>query len=125
MADQYEVADGYNNAAGLAALTPQGATPNGLKYPETDWFGSGGAEVNGELQTELVWNDIDVTDYNTLRTQLGITDTAISNLVTIRLRTNTDTFANYNAIVVDLQTWQRTPIGRSDFRVLVKKIEAI
>lgn len=125
MADAYQVADGHGNAAGLTTLTPQGATPNGLKYPETDWYGSGSADVNGVLQTELVWTGISLSDYNTLRTQLGVTDTAISNAVTIRLVSNAGAWGNYNATVVDLQTWQRTPIGRSDFRVLVTKIEAI
>lgn len=121
----YQIADGHDNAAGLATISPQPGVPDAVKFPETDFFGDGGAEVNGFQQLELVWTALTRSQYNTLRTALGVTDTVITNDVTIRIRTNADTFANYNATVIDLQTARRSYTGWENYRVLVTKLEAI
>lgn len=122
---QYKVADGYNNAVGLALLNPQPAAPSMLKHAELAYAADGSAYPYGYLQTTLVWNTLTRTEYNTILTAFGLSLTVKANEVTVSVLKNDNTYANANAIAVLLDEEQRIPTSQyvRDVRILLNKIE--
>jgi hypothetical protein len=97
----YRIADGHNNAAGLADVTPQPAS-TGLLYPRRVVALDGTVYDDGAPY--VVWRYTDAIPpdvYSSLLTQLGLAS-AIYNLVTVRTVSNAarTTWANYNATIV-------------------------
>lgn len=98
-ASQYELAIAWNNAAGLAALSPQPANPDGIVVEAVDGTGMF-AIAQGYPYLDLEYNDALLhTGYNSLRTLGGLTDDTLSAEVTARVLKNDSTWANYNAIL--------------------------
>lgn len=119
----YEVADAWDNEAGLTPLTPQPKSPGGVQFANKTYAASGRADWDGEPFIDLVYTILEHAEYNTIRTQLGLSDTIASNDVTIRIRKNDDTFGNYNG-TVEQREGERNPLGwRVTFRV--KLVEAL
>lgn len=119
----YQIADGHDNEASFAAISPQPAS-EAVRAPELVYYGDGSAEFVGAAFVELRWSSLSRTQYTALRTQLGISDTVASNEVTIKLRLNDDTFDDYNGTLVYLRTERRMPYGWRDFSVRVKDLVA-
>lgn len=96
----YQIADNYNNAAGLVDISPQPASP-GILYPREVVAVSGVVYDDGAPYTMFVYKGVmSNTQYNSLLTQFGLTS-ARTNEVTVRLLLDDRiTYANYNAIVV-------------------------
>lgn len=98
MATDYKVAIGHNNAAGLALITPQPRSTR-LRAARVVTAINGLAYEDGALQTEFVYRVLSWTNFNALNTAFGLTS-AKSALVTLRLRKNDNTYANYNATII-------------------------
>lgn len=113
----YQIADGHDNEASFAVMTPQPAGRSGQRYPELVFYGNGQADFEGGLFMELSWDTMTRAQYNTLRTQLGISDTVASNDVTVKIRQNDNTFDDWNATLIYLRTEQRRPDGWRGFSV--------
>ena len=92
----YKVVDGWNNAGTLAVVTPQPASPGGVRYPDVRYSGAGRA-FQGFPFVDLVWTSLERDQYNTILTQYGLSQTVASNDVTAAVRDNNDAFSNYNA----------------------------
>lgn len=96
----YQVADNFNNAAGLADLDPQPACP-GLDDGRVIIGGDGLEYEDGVLPTSFDYGFLTYPDYDSLLDQFGLSDTVRSNQITVRLKRNSDrAFANHNAIVI-------------------------
>lgn len=122
----YQVAIGHDNAAGLSTITPQPATPDGLRYPEINYGGDGTASFNGHLTADLVWNNLVDRDRRAvIAAQFGLSDTVASALVTVRILKNDDTFANFNCTANATLGARRTPVAWQDFRIILTKLEAL
>lgn len=121
----YQIADGFNNAGSLATITPQPAAPDGIRYPELVFYGNGQADFDGALYVDLYWTALTRAQYNTLRTLFGLSDTVASNDVTVRLRTNADSWANYNATAIYLHTERREMYGWSRLSVRLINMAAL
>lgn len=117
----YRIADGHDNEAAFADMTPQPAS-EAIRAPELVFYGNGQAEFEGTPYVDLLWSGLSRAQYNTLRTQLGVSDTVASNDVTVRLRLNDDTFGNYNATLIYLRSERREPWGWSRFSVRLNNL---
>jgi hypothetical protein len=98
----YQIVDGYNNAGTLATFSPQPASP-GILYPRRDIAVSGHEYVNGQPYTFWQYKGIiPASQYDALLTLFGLSNTVVSNEVTVKTMTDPDrtTWANYNAIIV-------------------------
>lgn len=93
-----QVAQGTDNEAGFADIAVEPFVP-GLDYPERSAGLPGARYGRGRLQTALTYAILTRTEFNSLRTQLGLDDTADSAQITIRLRGNDDTLQDYNCWV--------------------------
>jgi hypothetical protein len=113
----YKVADGWNNAAGLADLDPQPRTPGMLEDERRRSVGRSGQF--GGLYTELRYSVLDVDEYTALCTDLGVLNAA-TNEVTMRLLTrDRDVEADYNCIVEAPQNEVDTQFSLSFYRDVV------
>lgn len=119
----YRIADGFDNEAGFADINPQPAS-EAVRYPELVYYGNGQAEFDGAPYVELLWSGLSRTQYNALRTQLGVSDTVASNDVTVRIRLNDNTFDDYNATLIYLRSERREPWGWSRFSVRLNNLAA-
>jgi hypothetical protein len=109
MPDVYAVADGHGVADGsLIALPQQPALPDGLRYAELNFYGDSSANVNGYLQGVLVWSFTDRDQYTATLTAFGVSETTRSNEVTVRVRTNGNSFARFNCTAVFTQDHRRS-----------------
>lgn len=122
----YAVADGNDVVEGsLNALDPQPAMPDGLRYPEIEYYGDGGAEFNGVLSAELVWNDgLSVSERNAILTAFGVGGAVASNAVTVNIKLNTDVWQRSNCRAVYTQSDSRRPYGRQNLRIELLNITA-
>lgn len=120
----YQVADGYNNAGGLATLSLQ---------PKSEPMQPGIIRTNGEGvviedgKPTQTWrfSFITYSDYETVMTELGLL-TARSGKKTIRSRQNSDgEFANYNAILTRRDGSRSMVGGYSDVYVDITGIAAL
>jgi hypothetical protein len=108
----YQAAIGHNNAAGLTTLSPQPSSPNGVQTARYSNSASGQTYPDGEQFIELVYTSLEPAQKNALDTAFGVSDSVGSNEITVRIRKNDDSFANYNAIV------DYPPVGRKARRSL-------
>lgn len=124
----YQVADTWNNEAGLAALDPQPATPNGIQTAGRVYAVDGSSYPDGQMFVELVWSVMTNEEKNAVDTALGVSDTTTSNAVTVRIRGNDGNFANYNGIVhypIIGQDGRRSVLGWQNMTYRVTGLEAI
>lgn len=121
----YQVADGNDNAAGLATVTPQPASPDGLQYAEVVDAADGTADFQGFPFMDLVWTSLERTDRNTIATAFGLSDTVASNEVTVAIPLNTGSFVNRNATAKLLPRTQRGFVFVPDFTIRLVKIREI
>jgi len=103
----YQYAQNNNNAAGLATIDPQPATPG----PDTRIrrYATGGAVyADGVILNEFRFDRITPTQYKSLLTTFGLSSTTIYKACTVRVTVNGTQsggcverdFANYNATIV-------------------------
>lgn len=119
----YQVADGKNNAAGLADINPQPASPSGIRYGELRFSADGSASFHGYAYIDLVWNSLTRDQYNAVLTAFGLSQTVAHNAVTVKVRKNDDTFAAYNGDAVRLQNEKRERPFWKDLTIRVLKLE--
>lgn len=119
----YQIADGHDQEASFADITPQPAS-EAVRSPELVYYGNGQAEFVGTPYVDLLWSGLSRAQYNTLRTQLGISDTVASNDVTVRILLNSDSFGNYNATLIYLRSERREFWGWSRFSVRLNNLVA-
>lgn len=123
----YQIADGYNNAGGLADISIQPAT-NGLRAGRRIVAGNGQVIEDGFYTTELVYGYLTATQYTTLLSEFGLSG-VVANEVTIRLPQNDGrAFANYNAIIIKPDMPSEARFERSKYlniRFIVRRIAAI
>lgn len=101
----YQVADGHNNAAGLATMTKQPKCEGIVPGRRIRTLGRTVYE-DGYSSAVLVYTMVTSADVETILTELGIFS-AVSNDITIRLPRNGDRdFTNYNATAVQPE-WVR------------------
>lgn len=94
----YSVAPGWDNAAGLTALSVQPKT-EGIEEPEVIIAGDAHGYDKGASRLELIYTALSPTQYNALLSETGLDD-ARSVRITLQARNNDDrTFANYNAVI--------------------------
>lgn len=94
MANQYEIVDGYNNTGTLAAVDPQPSSI-GIMYPRVRYT-PGAIYADGDPYTEWEYTSLTRTQFNSLRTAFGLTDTTIFNDVTIRTLDTGNSWTAYN-----------------------------
>ncbi|MHC4617383.1 MAG: hypothetical protein ACYTEQ_06475 [Planctomycetota bacterium] len=96
---EFKVATGFNNAASLALIDPQPASP-GVIDPDIRVAGDATRYGNGARFTEWRFGFLTVSQYTTLLASLGVSRTTKSAQVTIRtvLQDDYATYANYNAV---------------------------
>lgn len=117
----YKVVDGWNNAGAMVVVTPQPASPGGVRYPDVRYSGAGRA-FHGFPFVDLVWTSLERDQYNTIMTQFGLSQTVASNDVTAAIRNNDDTFSNYNAVASYALDADR---GLAFWRNLIIRVELI
>lgn len=100
----YQIADGYNNAAGLASFEDTANRPPrmaqiapGRRRTDHDRI----TKEDGYFSCELIFDYLSPSEFDALLTQFGLDYSGnTSNAVTISLPRNSDrTFANYNAVI--------------------------
>ena len=95
----YQVATGYNNAAGLTTLTHQPFCM-GIRAGRRVIAGNGMLIEDGLGSADLVFNLLKKAQYSTVLAEFFITS-APSAQITMRMPRNSDrAFANFNAIVL-------------------------
>lgn len=96
---EFKAAQNWDNAAGLALVNPQPASP-GVIDPDIRTGGDATRYANGARFTEWRYGFLTVAEFTTLLSVLGISRTTKSAQVTIRtvLQDDYATYANYNAI---------------------------
>jgi hypothetical protein len=106
-----KVADGYNNTAGLAELTPQGKTL-GVMPGRFTQGGDGHIYEDGFPSLDIEYDALTDDQLNVLLGQMGLTGTTRSNEVTVQAPRNHDRQdSQWNAIV---QYPQLTRDGKHD-----------
>lgn len=110
----WQVKAGHDNVATLANMVQQPAMPRGIEYPELRFAANGTAARHGIAFCDLEWNvikRIPLTGSTSVRDQLlaqfGLSDSTTSAAVTVQLRNNSGTYANYNATAILLDQGQR------------------
>ncbi len=121
----YQVADGKDNAAGLIDISPQPASPDGVRYPELVFSADGSAHFHGWAYIDLVWNSIDRASYNAILTAFGLSQTVAHNAVTVKIRDNDDTFRVYNGDAIRLQEEQRRLVFWKQLTIRVNNLELV
>ena len=121
----YQVAIGFGNTAGLADISPEPASPNGVQWPAQSVTGDGNSEFIGFQFMDLVWNSLERSDYNSIRTQFGFTDVVASKEVTVRIRFPNDLFAIRNAIAIQQITNRRGFAFWQNLIIRLKHIQTI
>lgn len=120
----YKVADGHDNEAGYVTLSPQPAAPRGTRYPDIYYSGVGAALPKGKRSLTLVWNSLDNATRASVRSQLGLTDTVLTNEATMYLPSNDgQTWGDYNVIINDDQDFTRdsaTSFGSMSVTVIIQ-----
>lgn len=120
----YQAVLNHNNAGNLADFSPQPASPGGVQTPRKVYAGSRAIYPDGDPFVDLVFTIADPSERNTLDAQLGLSDTVFSAEITVRVRKNDDTFANYNA-VVERNDAQRNLLGWRNLTYRVYLLEAL
>lgn len=95
MADEYQIVDGFGNVGTLATVTPQPRS-SGIQYPRTV-YAPAGTYPDGSAYTLWIYDVLTRAQFNTLRTQFGLSDTILFNDVTIKTLANDNTWKTYNA----------------------------
>lgn len=121
----YQVADGHNNADNLAILSPQPATPDAIQYPQIRYAADGSAVFHGAPYIDVVWSSLTREQYNDLMTAHGLSQTVASNAVTVAVRGDDDTFANYNATAVHLKSAKRGMAFWTQLTIRYRNLEAL
>ena len=94
----YQVADGFDNEAGFADVSPQPKS-EGIK-PSRRTYGGDGSVYDEGTYVELVFNMIpDVASYQSLLNQFGV-QSALTNDVTVKVRNETFAFVNKNGTAI-------------------------
>jgi len=125
----YQIATGHDNAAGLADVTPQPASP-GILYPRRVYAASGDVYEDGTPYTLWGYKDILPADeYAALLTAFGLAS-AVSALVTVRTVAGEDrtTFANYNARVIKPRNGDTAKFANGfwhDVVFVIRELEAL
>lgn len=118
----YQVADTWNNEAGLANLIPQPATPDRLQI-EANYAADASSTGVGMPYVDLVYTVLTNSEFSALNTQLGISLLSRSNAVTIAVKQDDDSYANYNAMVYYPDA-KHSPVGwKATYRVVL--VEAL
>lgn len=110
----WQVKAGHDNVATLANMVQQPAMPRGIEYPELRFAANGTAARHGAVFADLEWNVLlrfpvgeEASVRDQLLTQFGLSDATASAAVTVQLRNNSGTYANYNATAILLDQGQR------------------
>jgi len=119
----YQVADGKGNAAGLIDVDPQPASPYGVRYPELRFGADGSATLHGSAFIDLVWSSLTRTQYNSLLTQFGLSQTIAHNAVTVSVLDNDNTFTTYNGDAYRMQEERRRIAFWSNLVIRVANLE--
>ena len=94
----YEVADGDDNEAGFADVSPQPKS-EGIK-PTRRTYGADGSVIDEGKYVELEFNMLaSQTAYDSLLTQFGVNG-SLTNDVTVRVRDETWAFVNKNGTAI-------------------------
>lgn len=94
----YQVAIGHNNASGLSPMRPQPRNPSDIAYPEF-LVGLDGSNIpQGNQSVDLLFQALSYAEWVATLAQFGLSKTVFNANVTVRLRQDDDTYANYNAI---------------------------
>lgn len=121
----YQVAPGWNNAGELAAIVPQGASPDAIQYPELRYAADGSASFHGYMFMDLVWSSLERAQYNSLMTQFGLSQTTASARVTVTIREDDDSFANYNATAIHVKAAKRARPFWKQLTIRLRNLEAL
>lgn len=121
----YQVYIGLNQAANLADMAPQPRTVDPIDAGEVIWASDGSLVPVGADTLELQWTAISNSERSALLTAFGLSETTRTAAVTIRLKINAGTFANYNCWATYLKTERRVYTGWVDFRIRVEIIVAL
>lgn len=119
---KYQIALGYNNAAGLANILVQPATPSRIQYDKRNYAADGTTTPAGEPYVDLVYSILDNAEFPALNAQFGITLLVPDRQVTIRIKQDDGTFANYNAMIHYPENPQHSMAGwKVTYRVSLKE----
>lgn len=104
MADQYEVATGFDNSGSLAKLDPQPASP-GIASNDRKHSVALTPYDAGQYTTLEYNGALPVDDLVSVLSQLGLTN-AISSEVTLRLNSDVRTWTNKNCVIIKPQPYE-------------------
>jgi hypothetical protein len=122
----YQAVSGWNNPGTLIDLDPQPATPDAMQVAREVEAASGLTYADGKTFVELVYTILQPEEFTAINTQLGgLSVTMRSAEVTVRVKGNDDTYANYNAIAHYPKRIQRTPTGFRNVTYEITLVEAL
>lgn len=127
--NQYMIADGNDNTAGLAGVSPQPSS-DPIVPGRLTWSASRTRYADGMSHTNWIFTSVTPDEYEALLTAFGLSDSARSNAVTIRTKKNDGrTYANYNAIIhlpdEDRELKFRRPADLYEVEFLITDMEAL
>lgn len=93
----YKYASGWNNTAGLTLLKPQPKT-HMTEYSQR-YYSMSGIPFSQGRYTELIFDALSLTDFNTLNTQFGLSELIDATKGTFSLRKDNGAYFNVNAMV--------------------------
>lgn len=97
----FQAATNHDNADGLTTVTPQPRCV-GIQYAERRYSADNSANDHGYARTDWLYDFMTPSQFDTLRTLLGLSDTTPSAEATIRtIKNDHETFANYNVTALD------------------------
>lgn len=121
----YQVAKGYNNTAGLAAMVVEPRS-SGILYPRIVMAASGQKFYDGWPYVELRWDFLRKSTYTSLLAQFGLSEATPSVPVTVRLLKNDfTTWANYNALALMPDMGQSVEYERGKFLNIMISLRAL
>lgn len=88
MSAVYRLAQGHNNAAGLALIAPQPRTPRGIILPPLRYAAAGRVKREGKQRVELEWSVLLYAQLVAVLALAGLTMADDDGLVTIQLPKN-------------------------------------
>lgn len=94
----YRIADGHDEEANFADVTPQPRSPGILATERR--YSLNRTPHEQALYTIWIYNSLTDAEYNSLLTQFGLSDANLSNDVTIRTTNNARSFVNKNATIL-------------------------
>lgn len=99
MSEKYQIALDHDNEGELENMLVQPATPGRIQFNNRDYSADGKSTPQGEPYVDLVYSILSNSEFPALNEQFDVTLMIPDREVTIRLKQDDNTFANYNGTI--------------------------